>query len=203
MKIRELIDKITDERRYGHLMILFFSDLDKDIKDVIREYQSWNPEYVDHLRRIMKEFGINEETSNMTNTVEFTGNGREILELMKKALCEFKNVYVINAFLHPHHGFADTGRATLGILVNIPDEKKWIEITYRHHESPISESGSGSISYKDHYYHREPFPEDHIKRSIKDKFTWGYGMYTGEYILSEILERKKCKWMQNMKAEYV
>ena len=31
MKLRELIDKITDERRYGHLMILFFTDLDKDI----------------------------------------------------------------------------------------------------------------------------------------------------------------------------
>lgn len=42
-------------------MILFFSDLDKDIKDVIREYQSQSPEYVDHLRRIMKEFGIKEE----------------------------------------------------------------------------------------------------------------------------------------------
>ena len=190
MKLRELIDKITDERRYGHLMILFFTDLDKDIKDVLREYQYY-PDYVDHLRRIMKEFGVKEET--MSNTVEFIGSGREILDLMKKALCEFKNVYVINAFLHPHHGFADTGRATLNILVNIPDEKKWVEITYRHHESPISESGSGSISYVEHYYHREPFPEDHIKRSIKYKFTWGYGIYTGEYILAEILERKKCR----------
>lgn len=43
--------------------------------------------------------------STHTNTVEFTGSGREILELMKKALCEFKNIYVVNAFLHPHHGF--------------------------------------------------------------------------------------------------
>lgn len=123
-------------------MILFFTDLDKDIKDVLREYQYY-PDYVDHLRRIMKEFGVKEETMDdkTINTVEFIGNGREILELMKKALCEFKNVYVINAFLHPHHGLADTGRATLNILVNIPDEKKWIEITYRHHESPIEESG--------------------------------------------------------------
>lgn len=195
MKIRELIDKVTDKRRYGHLMILFFTDLDKDIKDVIREYQSWNPEYVDHLRRIMKEFGVKEETMDniTTNTVEFIGNGREILELVKKALCEFKNVYVTNAFLHPHHGFADTGRATLNILINIPDEKKWIEITYRHHESPIEESGSGSISYKEHYYHRESFPQDWVDRSKNNKFTWGYSTYTGEYILDEILERKKCK----------
>lgn len=62
MKIRELIDKITDKTRYGHLMILFFSDLDKDIEDVIRDHQSLSPEYVDHLRRIMKEFGVKEET---------------------------------------------------------------------------------------------------------------------------------------------
>ena len=194
MKLRELIDKITDERRYGHLMILFFTDLDKDIKDVLREYQYY-PDYVDHLRRIMKEFGVKEETMSdtTTNTVEFVGNGREILELMKKALCEFKNVYVINAFLHPHHGFADTGRATLNILVNIPDEKKWVEITYRHHESPIEESGSGSISYKDHYYHRESFPQDSVGRAKDVKFIWGYSSYTGEYILAEILERKKCK----------
>lgn len=193
MKVRELIDKITDKWRYGHLLILFFSDLDKDIKDVIRENQSWNPEYVGHLRRIMQEFGVNEETSNMTNTVEFTGNGREILELMKKALCEFKNVYVVDAFLHPHHGFADTGRATLNILVNIPDEKKWIMVRYHHHESPISASGSGNISYEEHYYHRKPFPQDWVDRAKNDKFTWSYSVYTGEYILSEILERKKCK----------
>lgn len=194
MKIRELIDKITDERRYGHLMILFFTDLDKDIKDVLREYQYY-PDYVDHLRRVMKEFRVKEETMDdkTINTVEFIGNGREILELMKKALCEFKNVYVINAFLHPHHGFADTGRATLNILINIPDEKKWVEITYRHHESPIEESGSGSISYKEHYYHRESFPEDSVKQSKNVNFIWGYSSYTGEYILAEILERKKCK----------
>jgi hypothetical protein len=45
----------------------------------------------------MKEFGIKEETmDNMTtNTVEFIGNGRDVLELMKKALCEFKNVHTI------------------------------------------------------------------------------------------------------------
>lgn len=190
MKIRELIDKITDERRYGHLMILFFTDLDKDIKDVIKEYQH-NPDYIDHLRRLMNELGIKEETME-SNTVEFIGSGREILELMKKALCEFKNVYVINAFLHPHHGFADTGRATINILVNISDEKKWIEITYRHHESPIAENGSGSISYKDHYYHRESFPQDWVDRTKKDNFTWGYSTYTGEYILDEILERKRC-----------
>lgn len=139
----------------------------------------------------MRESGTKEET--MTNTVEFTGSGREILELMKKALCEFKSVYVVNAFLHPHHGFADTGRATLNILINIPDEKKWVEITYRHHESPISESGSGSISYKDHYYHREKFSQDWVDKSKNDKFTWGYSTYTGEYILNEILERKKCR----------
>jgi len=191
MKVRELIDKITDQRRYGHLMILFFSDLDKDIKDVIREYQSWNPEYVDHLRRIMKEFGIKEE--NMTNTVEFDGSGREILELLKKALCEFKNVYIVNAFLHPHHGLADEGRATLDIYVNIPDEKKWIDIHYWHHESERIPGGYGRISYVERYYHREPFPEDHIKKWKEDKFTWGYGTYSGEYILDEILERKKCK----------
>lgn len=195
MKVRELIGKITDDRRYGHLMILFFSDLDKDIKDVIRQYQSWDPEYVDHLRRIMKEFGIKEETTDntMTNTIEFTGSGREILELMKKALCEFKNVYVVNAFLHPHHGFADTGRATLDILVNIPDEKKWILIRYDHHESPMSANGSGSISYEEYYYHRKPFPQDWVDRAKKDKFPWGYDTLTGEYILAEILERKKCR----------
>lgn len=61
MKIRDLIDKITDQRRYGHLMILFFSDLDKEINDVIKEYEKWNPEYIAKLRNLMKEFGIKEE----------------------------------------------------------------------------------------------------------------------------------------------
>lgn len=127
------------------------------------------------------------------NTVEFNGSGREILELLKKALCGFNNVYVVNAFLHPHHGFADEGRAVLHILINIPDEKKWIDIYYDHHEAERIPGGYGKISYIEHYYHREPFPEDNIKRYIEIKFTWGYSSYTGEYILNEILERKKCR----------
>lgn len=65
-------------------------------------------------------------------------------------------------------------------------------ITYSHHESPISANGSGKISYDEHYYHREKFPQDWVDRTKNDKFTWGYNMLTGEYILTEILERKKC-----------
>lgn len=125
MKIRELIDKITDKRRYDHLMILFFSDLDKDIKDVIREYQSWNPEYVDHLRRIMKEFGIREEdtmnnikTNKLEqNTVEFMGSGKVVVELMKKTLCDFKNIYVEEAVLTSPNKSIDEGTAVLSLLM--------------------------------------------------------------------------------------
>lgn len=129
------------------------------------------------------------------NTIEFTGSGREILELMKKALCEFKNVYLINAFLHPHHGFADEGRALLNILIDIPDEKKWIAISYNHYESPMAAKGSGSISYDEHYYHRKPFPKEWIDRT-EEKFTWGYRNLTSNQILDEVLERNKCRQRQ-------
>ncbi len=129
----------------------------------------------------------------MSNTVYFDGNGREILEILKMALCGFKDVHITNAFLHPHHGLADEGRATLDIVVNFPNEKKWVDIHYHHNESATIKGGYGNISYIDHYYHLEPFPEDRIKKSKDDIFTWGYSYLKGDYILNEILERKKCK----------
>lgn len=61
MKIRELLDRVTDKRRYGHLMILYFSDLDKEIKDVLKEYSEYHSDRLTHLRNLMKEFGIKEE----------------------------------------------------------------------------------------------------------------------------------------------
>lgn len=129
----------------------------------------------------------------MGEKIEFSGSGKDILELIKKALCEFKEVYVVNAFLHPHHGFADEGRAVIDILINVPEEKEWVEIHYSHHESPVASKGSGSISYEQYYYHRTPFPKDRVDFAKPFKFTWGYNAYIGEYILNEILERKKCR----------
>lgn len=129
----------------------------------------------------------------MSETIEFSGSGKDILELMKKALCEFKEVYLVNAFLHPHHGFADEGRSVIDILINVPENKVWIEVHYSHHESPVANKGSGSISYKEHYYHGKPFPNDRVDFAKDFTFTWGHNSYTGEYILNEILERKKCR----------
>lgn len=130
------------------------------------------------------------------NTVEFRGSGRDVLELMKKAICDFKEVYLTNAFLHPHHGYPEVGRAILEILIYIPEEKKWIEIRYNHHEGAGEDEGSGSISYRKYYYHRESFPKERIERSKSASYTWGYTMLNGEdllrYVLDEYLERKKC-----------
>lgn len=190
MKVRDLIDK-TAKYRQGHLLILFFTDLDKEIKDVIKENEGWNQQYVDHLRRIMKELNIKEDDDMdiiKPNTVEFMGSGKDVVDLMKKTLCNFENIFIEEAVLISPDKSIEDGTAVLSLLINIPNEKKWVSIYYTHEEI-----GHGSITYQEHDYQEQPFPKHVIERSRGRKYAWRNEILTEEEILDIILERKRCK----------
>ena len=125
----------------------------------------------------------------MSNTVEFMGSGKEIVELMKKALCDFKEIHIDEAVLTSPAKSIDNGTAVIGILINIPEEKKWVNICYTHMDEGV---GYGSISYQEHSYQDQHFPQNWIERSIGKRFLWGNATITEQQLLDEILERKKC-----------
>lgn len=64
-----------------------------------------------------------------------------------------------------------------------------MSIYYAHDEEGV---GSGSISYQEHKYQDQLFPQNWIEKSTSKMFPWGNGVLTEQQILDEILERKKC-----------
>jgi|SRR3989344_7001450 len=186
MNVRELIYKIKDRSRQGHYIILYYSDLDKEVQDVIRENQN-HPEYTARLENLIQEFGINEET--MSNTIDFMGSGKDIVELMKKALCDFKEIHIDEAILTSPDKSIDEGTTVISLIINIPKEKKWVSMYYTHMEDGV---GYGSISYNEHNYQDQPFPQNWVEKSTGKMFPWGNSVLTEQQILDKILERNKC-----------
>ncbi len=187
MKVRELIGKIKDPDKRDLLTIAYIKDFDKEIHDVIREHQ-YDPDYISHLKLLMTEFGIKDEPKS--NIVEFMGSGKDVVELMKKALCDFKYIYIDEAVLTSPYKSIDEGTSVISLLINIPDEEKWISIYYTHMEEGI---GYGSISYQEHDYRKQPFPQNWIEKSKGKLFPWGNGALTEQQILDDVLEMKKCR----------
>lgn len=126
---------------------------------------------------------------NMNNTVDFMGSGKDIVELMKKALCDFEEIRIDEAVLTSPNKSIDEGTVVISLIVNIPEEKKWISIYYSHMEEGV---GYGSISYNEHSYKDQPFPQNWVEKSAGKMFPWGNSALTEQQILDEILERKKC-----------
>ncbi len=187
MKVRELIYKIKDKNRQGNFIVLYFNDLDKEIHDVIREHQ-YNPEYITHLKNLMIEFNVEDKPKD--NIVEFMGSGKDVVELLKKALCDFDEIHVSDAVLTSTDKSIDNGTVVISLLINIPHEEKWISIYYTHMDEGV---GYGSISYQEHNYRERPFPQNWVEKSKGGLFPWGNGALTERQILYDVLERKKCR----------
>lgn len=132
MKVSKILEHIKDKWKYGHYMIIYFNYLDSEYKDIADYDKERKNQGLPNLISIMGEYGIKEEsiTDNIesnksaSNTVEFVGSGKDIVDLMKKALCDFKNIYIEEAVLTSHTKSIDEGTAVLSLLINIPDEKK-------------------------------------------------------------------------------
>ncbi len=125
----------------------------------------------------------------MSNTIDFMGSGKDIVELMKKALCDFKNIHIDEAILTSPDKSIEDGTTVISLLINIPDENKWVSIYYSHMDDGV---GYGSISYQEHNYQDQPFPQNWVEKSMGKMFPWGNGYRTEQQILDDIFERKKC-----------
>lgn len=125
----------------------------------------------------------------MSNTIDFMGSGKDIVYLMKRALCDFKEIHIDEAVLTSPDKSIDEGTAVISLLINIPEEKKWVSIYYTHMEEGV---GYGSISYNEHNYQDQPFPQNWIEKSSGKMFPWGNGALTEQQILDEILGRDEC-----------
>ena len=125
----------------------------------------------------------------MSNTIDFMGSGKDIVYLMKRALCDFKHIHIDEAVLTSQDKFIDEGTAVISLIIDIPEENKWVSIYYAHMDDGV---GYGSISYNEHNYKDQPLPKNWIEKSKGRMFPWGNGALTEQQILDDIFERKNC-----------
>lgn len=124
------------------------------------------------------------EKNPLKYRIDFSGNGDAIVELIRLLLHETdkEKQYLTHAYKHPTWSSLGEGRANFTIIINDPEQKRWQEITYSHHEG--GEKGTGSIVFITHYYHRKPLPE--LEDWEKKTFQWGYGAINAKEILKRL-----------------
>lgn len=138
-------------------------------------------------KNLINEFGIKEDA--MSNTIDFMGSGKDIVNLMKRALCDFKEIHIGEAVLTSPDKSIDEGTVVISLIINIPEDKKWVSIYYTHMDDGV---GYGSISFKEHNYQDKPFPENWVEKSAGQMFPWGNDALTEQQILDKILGRNEC-----------
>lgn len=93
MKVREILEHIQDQRRYGHYMIIYFNYLDSDYREIEDYDAQRKKEGLPNLIDIMKEFGIKREASEI-NTDEINKLLKELgpqeIETMDKVIHNIK-----------------------------------------------------------------------------------------------------------------